>query len=101
MEKITSETFDEIIKEGITFVDFYADWCGPCKMMAPIIEEVESEMNDVKFVKVNVDEENDLAMRFHVMSIPMLALFKDGKLVQDTLGYNPKEALIAFIKRGM
>lgn len=101
MEKLTAQNFDDSISKGVTFVDFYADWCGPCKMMEPIIEEVSKEMKEVTFRKVNVDEEQELVMRYKVMSVPMLVLFKDGKRIQETVGFNSKAALIAFIKRGL
>lgn len=101
MEKLTAQNFDDSISKGVTFVDFYADWCGPCKMMEPIIEEVSKEMKEVTFRKVNVDEEQELVMRYKVMSVPMLILFKDGKRIQETVGFNSKAALITFIKRGL
>ncbi len=98
MEKLTVNNFNEVISEGVTLVDFYADWCGPCKMMAPVLEELAIEMADVKFVKVNVDEEGSLAQQFSIMSIPALMVFKDGKVVNSVVGFNPKPMIEKFIK---
>ncbi|NFO55462.1 thioredoxin [Clostridium botulinum] len=86
--------FDYAIKEGIVIVDFFADWCGPCKMLAPIFEELEEEMKDkVKFFKVNVDESGELASKFSVFSIPTMIIFKDGKDVSTEVGFLPKEKI--------
>ncbi len=98
MEVINSNNFNEKVQEGLVLVDFYADWCGPCKMIAPILKDVQEEMQDkVTIVKVDVDADGDLAQRFDVMSIPTLILFKDGKPVNRT-GFLPKPALIKFIE---
>ncbi|MDD3480778.1 MAG: thioredoxin [Patescibacteria group bacterium] len=78
---------------GVVVIDFYADWCGPCKMMAPIFEETAGEVKDAKFGKLNVDEARETAMRFNVMSIPTLIVFKDGKVVNQVAGVQDKEAL--------
>ncbi|MBN1072337.1 thioredoxin [Clostridium botulinum] len=86
--------FDDAIKEGIVIVDFFADWCGPCKMLAPIFEELEEEMKDkVKFFKVNVDESGELASKFSVFSIPTMIIFKYGKDVSTEVGFLPKEKI--------
>ena len=86
--------FDDAIKEGIVIVDFFADWCGPCKMLAPIFEELEEEMKDkVKFFKVNVDESGELASKFSVFSIPTMIIFKEGKDVSTEVGFLPKEKI--------
>ncbi len=98
MEVINAKNFNETIKEGLVLVDFYADWCGPCKMITPILKDVQEEMQDkVKIVKVDVDADGELAQRFDVMSIPTLILFKDGKPVNRT-GFLPKPAMIKFIE---
>ena len=96
--KIVNETeFDETIKTGVTLVDFYADWCGPCKMLAPILEDLSNEYKDIDFVKVNCDDEMGLADRYQIMSIPAIFIFKDGKVLTSTGGYRPKEQMKNFI----
>ena len=89
--------FDEQIKEGIVLVDFYADWCGPCRMLSPIIEEVAQEEN-IKLIKINVDENEDLSKRFGVMSIPTVIVFKDGKETNKNIGLTSKEEILSWIK---
>ena len=78
-------------------VDFYADWCGPCKMVSPIVDEIADERQDIKVCKVNVDKAQGLAMRFSVMSIPTLAVFKNGELVRIEAGARPKAAILAML----
>ena len=93
MKKVTELEFQEAITEGYTLVDFYADWCGPCKMLQPVLEELDKEFeNKVEIVKVDVDVEQGLARRFGVQSIPTLILFKDGEPVEKTMGFRPKPA---------
>lgn len=92
-----SNNFDETISSGLTLVDFYADWCGPCKMIAPILEEVAGSRDDVKIVKVDVDANQAIAQRYEVMSIPTLILFKEGNVVAQTLGFQPKASLEQWI----
>lgn len=94
---INSSNFDEIIKSGVVVVDFFANWCGPCKMLSPIIEEVSNEMNDVVFAKINVDESSDIAGKFSVMSIPTLIIFKDGVSVSKNVGFLSKSELKEFV----
>ncbi len=89
-----SDDFDELIKEGITLVDFYAEWCGPCKMMGPILES----LNNVNVIKVNVDEHGDLSEQFRIMSIPTLIFFKDGKKVDEVVGFHSKEQIENILK---
>lgn len=90
-------TFNQLIAEGTVLVDFYADWCGPCMRIAPILDQLSEELTDVKIVKVNVDHNRPIAMNYNVMSIPTLILFKDGQIVAETLGFQPKEQLKAWI----
>ena len=99
MKIVNKEEFLETIKEGYSLVDFYADWCGPCKMLGPVLEEVANEVEDVKFVKVNVDEENDLAKEYGIMSIPSIFLFKDGEAVANAVGFQAKEGILEFINQ--
>ena len=89
--------FEQETKEGLVVVDFYADWCGPCQMLAPVLEELEKETG-IKIIKINVDDIPDLARAFRIMSIPTLLLFKDGKFSKKELGYMPIERLREFIK---
>lgn len=92
--------FNEKIASGRVLVDFFATWCGPCKMLAPILEEVDQrkEAGDLLIVKVDVDEAGDIAQRFGIQSIPTLILFQDGKAINSALGYMPKPQLLNFLK---
>ena len=98
---VTEDNFDEEVKNAdrLVVLDFWAEWCGPCRMIAPIMEELCREMPDVKFCKVNVDEQLSIAMKYRVVSIPMLAFFKNGEMVASSVGYEPKEAVRAKIER--
>ncbi|HIT11834.1 MAG TPA: thioredoxin [Candidatus Pelethosoma merdigallinarum] len=89
--------FNEQIKEGVVLVDFFATWCGPCKMQAPVLEELKEDRSDVKVVKIDVDQETEIARLYGVMSIPTLILFKDGKEVAKNVGFMPKELLVQWI----
>ncbi len=89
---------DEVLSsDKPVLVDFWASWCGPCKMLAPIVEEVANETTTVKVGKVNVDEEPELARQFRVMSIPTLVLIKDGKVVKTSVGVKPKNDILAML----
>ena len=92
---------DEQVATGITLVDFYAEWCGPCKMLAPVLEEVIKEKEDVKLVKVDCDQAEQVAINYNIMTIPALILFKDGKVVGRTGGYQPKDSIIKFIENSI
>ena len=93
--KVTTATFEDqvLLSEQPVIVDFYADWCGPCKMLSPVLEQLAIEHVDVKITKVNVDEEPALAERYRVRGIPYVAMFRDGKLAEQVVGYKPKAAL--------
>ena len=91
------ENFNELINSGEVLIDFFATWCGPCRMLSPVLEELSSDRADVRIVKIDVDECPNIARSFGVMSIPTLILFKDGKEVAKENGFMPKEALIDWI----
>lgn len=97
MKHLTSENFDGEIASGKVLVDFWASWCGPCKMLAPILEQLEKEDTSIKICKVNVDEQPEISKRFGIMSIPTLLLFKDGKLADKQVGLTDLESLKEFI----
>ena len=97
MAKIATNTsFDELLQsEKLVIVDFWATWCGPCRMLSPLLDEVEAEMEDkIEVVKVNVDDADEIAMRFRIMSIPTLLFFKNGQMVDRSVGAMPKSALV-------
>ena len=96
--KIDENDFDERIKNGKVIVDCYADWCGPCKMLSPIIDEIASETKECTFYKLNVDEANLIPSRYGIMSIPTLLLFENGELKEKSVGFKTKEELKEFIK---
>ena len=93
---INSQNFKNEISEqsGVAVVDFYADWCGPCQMLAPIMKEIAEERKDITVGKINVDESPELAMQFNITSIPAVIIFKDGKETDRIIGYRPKEEIL-------
>lgn len=98
--KLHTENFEqEILRgKGIALVDFYADWCGPCRMVAPVVEAIAQERTDITVGKINVDESPDIAVAFQVMNIPTLIVFRDGKEADRIIGYRPKEEILALLK---
>ena len=92
---INDNNFKEEVLErsGVVVVDFFATWCAPCKMLAPIVEELESELASVKFVKVDVDESPVVSTKYKISNIPTIKIFKNGEVVETKVGFTPKEAL--------
>lgn len=97
--KLTVDNFEaEVLKsDKPVLVDFFADWCGPCQMLAPVLEEIAKENTNIKVGKINVDEEGELAMKYKVSSIPYLALFKNGAIVNQMVGFGGKEKVLEMI----
>ena len=99
MLKITSENFDQVVKENeIIVIDFYADWCGPCRALGPIVEKVSNDYKNVAFAKVNVDDEPELAAKFGISSIPFVAKIQNGKVVNSFLGLHDEDFVRNFFK---
>lgn len=97
--KITKDNFSEIkASEKVVLIDFYADWCGPCRMVAPIIEEIAGERDDIIVGKINVDDEPELAQKFNVASIPTLMVMKGGEVVKQSAGARPKAQILAMLE---
>ena len=90
---INSQEFDNTIESGVVVVDFFATWCGPCKMLSPVIDELSGELENVNFVKVDIDQSMDLAQKFKIVSVPTLKVFKNGEEVDTLMGFMPKEVL--------
>lgn len=97
--EINSQNFkDEIINSDKTvLIDFWAAWCGPCRMVGPIIDEVAAEREDIKVAKINIDEEPELAEAFNIMSIPTMVVVKDGKVVNRAMGARPKNQILSLL----
>ena len=98
--KVTSENFEEEVlkRKQTVLIDFYADWCGPCKMLSPVVDQIAEENENVKVVKINVDNAQDLAMKYQVMSIPTLVVIKEGKEINRSVGLRDKSEIINMIK---
>ena len=98
--KVTKTNFDEIkASKNTVLLDFYADWCGPCRMVAPIVDEIANERADIVVGKINVDEDPELASAFGVVSIPTLAVMKNGEVVEQSAGARPKAAILNMIDK--
>ena len=98
--EINTNNFDtEINNGGVTVVDFFADWCGPCRKMGPLLEEVETELTSVKFTKINTDENLEIARKYQISGIPTLMVFKNGEPVERIVGLMPKSSIITNIEK--
>lgn len=95
----TESNFNELVMNGKVLVDFFATWCGPCKMLTPILEEIANDRSESKIIKVDVDECQSLAKQFGVMSIPTLILFDNGKIVDKKIGLMSKEEITSWIEK--
>lgn len=100
VKKINNNEFmnDVLSSKGVVLVDLFADWCMPCQMLAPIIEEISNEKSEIKFFKINVDETPEVAIKYGVSSIPTLLIFKDGELVNKAVGVYPKEKIVDLLE---
>lgn len=103
IEKVDAAAFDKLISgQKPVICDFYADWCGPCKMLAPVVEELSEKYADkANFVKVNIDDNFDLSVRYGIMSIPYVGVFKGGELVDKSIGYSSKSEMDEFISKNV
>jgi len=100
ISEVNDKNFTQETAEGLVLVDFWAPWCGPCKMIAPVLEELDGDLGDtVKIVKLNVDDNQETAGKYGVMSIPTLLLIKDGNVVDQVVGFQPKEALAELVNK--
>ena len=97
--QVNKDNFQEVVlnSDKPVLVDFWASWCGPCRMVAPVLEEIANERSDVKVCKINVDEEPELAGRYNVMSIPTLLVMKDGQVVNQAVGARPKSQILSLL----
>lgn len=92
------DNFNDLINGGAVLVDFFAEWCGPCKMLAPVLEDLASDRSELKIVKIDVDLNSNLAKNYGIMSVPTLMLFKNGELVSTKHGFMPKEQITSWIE---
>ncbi len=95
---LNNEDFNELIKDNTVVVDFYANWCGPCKMLGPVLEEIAKEKN-IKLIKVDVDKHDTLARNYGVMSIPYVLIFKNGEISNKFIGYMPKNSILKELEK--
>ena len=98
VREIKENEFNEIIKEGKVLVDCFAPWCGPCRMLGPVIDEVAEELTDINFYKLNVDDANDIAKEYGIMSIPTILVFENGELKNKSVGFISKDEIKELLK---
>ena len=102
VKKISQEEFEQVKNDDIAVIDFYADWCGPCKMLAPVMDEVSEELGDsVSFYNIDVDQNMDIAQQYRIVSIPALIVLKKGEKVDMQIGFQPKDGVVEFIKKNL
>lgn len=94
LKYLENESLEDLTKSGIVVVDFYANWCGPCKMLGPVLEDIASSRAEISVVKVDVDKHDTLAREFGIMSIPTIIIYKNGTLMKKLVGFMPEEALL-------
>lgn len=100
--KVTDSSLMKEVQEGLTLVDFWAPWCGPCKMLGPVLEELEEELgSDIKIAKLNIDENQVTPGQLGIMSIPTMVLYKEGEPVEKIVGFHPKEVLKGYLQEKM
>ena len=100
VKKISQEEFEQVKNDDIAVIDFSAEWCGPCKMLAPVMEEVSEELSDsVSFYNIDVDQNMDIAQQYRIVSIPALLVLKKGEKVDMQIGFQPKDGVVEFIKK--
>ena len=97
LKHANESNFNEMTGKGLVLVDFFATWCGPCKMLGPVLEDMASDRDSIDIVKVDIDESMNLARQYGIMSVPTLVLFKNGQVVAQTSGFQPKESIQQFI----
>lgn len=99
VEEVTDNSFEDSIKSGVVLIDFWAPWCGPCRMLSPVIEELAEEMKDeIKIMKCNVDDNPDIPSKFNIMGVPTLIIFKNGEFIAQRSGMAPKKIIQDWIK---
>lgn len=99
MQQFKGEDYNKLInQEGLVLVDYFATWCGPCKMLMPVLEQIATEKNDTKFIKVDIDEYREQAIKTGIRAVPTLVLYKDGKEVSRTSGYQPREKILEWLE---
>ena len=96
--KGNEQNFETLIQKGVVVVDFFATWCGPCKMLGPVLEELAQNRSEIQIIKMDVDENPNLSRTYGIMSVPTILLFKDGKLIDKKTGFMPKELLTEWIE---
>lgn len=97
IHEFTKESFNENLNDGVVLIDFFATWCGPCKMLFPVLDKVLESMPDVKLLKVDIDKYQDIAREYKIMSVPTLLLYKNGEFINSKLGYMPVDILTNWI----